>query len=367
MQPDNDQLGDFLSDQTFRDWVRQGGLRQPDAPWSRWLRDNPAQQPIAEQAKMILLAAHLPNETVSPEQTERVIEQVLARTQRQQDRPLLNRVRWLNPVWLSVAAAMIGLAIGFSWLLNWPDPVRPVTYQALLNLVPAAQETQNTTDKPLLVRLTDGTTVLLQPNARLSYPPSFSAANREVVLTGDAFFNVAHNPRQPFLVLANGMITKVLGTSFRIRANEADSTVTVEVKTGRVAVFAQADLNRARQSAGLSARSLLVTPNQQVVFVRQNEQMNQQLVAEPAVLKSPERNRDFVFTETPIGEVFTTLETAYGVDIVYDADALQRCSLTAPLGNEPLFDKLTVICRAIGGRYEVVGAQIVVQSDGCAD
>jgi len=367
MQPDNDQLDVFLSDPTFRHWVRQGGMQQPDAPWSRWLQDNPAQQPTAEQARMILLAAHLPNETVAPEQTERFIEQVLAHTQGQQSRPLLNRLRWLIPTWLSVAAAMIVLTIGLGWLLNRSDPVRPVTYQALLNLVPASQETQNTTDKPMLVRLADGTTVLLQPNARLSYPPSFTAANREVVLAGDAFFNVAHNPQQPFLVLANGMITKVLGTSFRIRANDADSIVTVEVKTGRVAVFAQADLNRARQSSGLSARSMLVTPNQQVVFLRQNEQMSQHLVAEPALLKSPEQNRDFSFTETPISQVFATLETAYGVDIVYDADALQRCSLTAPLGNEPLFDKLTIICRAIGGRYEVVGAQIVVQSDGCTD
>ncbi|AQG79057.1 FecR family protein [Spirosoma montaniterrae] len=363
MQPDNEQVEKFLSDETFRDWVRTGGLRHPDTYWSRYWHDHPAQQPTMREAQNLLLAAHLPDETVSPERTEQFVAQTLT-----QIRPL-GRVRslWTWPV---VAAATLTLALGLSWWRmqsGTPNRVsRPLeTGIDVPNERP--RETRNNTSTRQRLTLADGSTVLLQPGATLRYPIRFGGRNREVALTGEAFFRVTKRPDQPFLVLANGMVTKVLGTSFRIRANDADPTVTLEVKTGRVAVFAQTDLDQVRQSPGLSAPSLLVTPNQQVVFERKTGQMNRSLVDEPALLTIPEQNRDFVFTDAPIAQVFSTLETAYGVDIVYDSDALQRCTLTAPLGNEPLFDKLTIICRAIGGRYEVVGAQVVIQAEGCAE
>lgn len=361
MQPDTYQLDDFLSDASFRDWVRQGGLRQPDAHWTRYWHDHPVRQPLMRQAQNMLLAAHLTEETVAPEQTERFVRQTLAYLHPQPVR--LQK----SAVWRWAAAAAVVLLVGASgWFwVSLRHGITAETTPALVQTGATRRQLTNSTDRPRLVSLTDGSTVLLQPGATLDYPVQFKGPNREVMLMGEAFFRIAHNPKQPFLVLAGGMVTKVLGTSFSIRANEADPTVIVEVKTGRVAVFAQTELEQARRASGLSTRNLLVTPNQQVVFERTTGQMNRRLVEEPALLKIPDQNRDFVFTDVPVARVFATLETAYGVDIVFDADALQRCTLTAPLGNEPLFEKLNVICRAIGGRYEVVGAQVVVQSEGC--
>ncbi len=360
-----DLLDDFLADESFRDWARAGGLRQTDAYWSRYWFDHPDQQALMRQAQNILLAAHLPGESVAPEQTERFVQQTLTQLRsKTRVRPL-----WVR-AWPAVAAATIALVSGLTWWLlssELPNTGHRSTEAVSGRVSEQTRETRNGTGTPQLITLADGSTVLLQAGASLRYPARFVGKNREVVLTGEAFFRVTKRPEQPFLVLANGMVTKVLGTSFRIRANATDPSVTLEVKTGRVAVFAQTDLDRERKSPGLSGPSLLVMPNQQVVFERRTGQMNHSLVDEPALLAIPEQNRNFGFIDTPIAQVFATLESAYGVDIVYDTDALQHCTLTAPLGNEPLFDKLTIICRAIGGRYEVVGAQVVVESEGCAE
>ncbi len=365
MQPDDYQLADFLSDDTFRAWVWGGGLRQPGTFWTDWWHNHPAQQPLMREAQNMLLAASLPDEYVPTEQTERFIEQTLYRLG-QEGQPTRRPIHWR---WLAAACCLLILSLGGWWIQSTGLPT-------LSNGLPGAsmarrneslRQITNSTDRPQLVTLTDGSTVLLQPSAQLLYPARFTGRNREVQLIGEAFFRVSHRPQQPFFVLAIDMVTKVLGTSFYIRANEADPISTVEVKTGQVAVFARTDLEQARQQTGLSARSVLVTPNQQVVFERRNGQMNRSLVDEPALLKLPDNNRDFTFTDTPVGEVFATLEAAYGVDIIYDADSLRHCSLTAPLGNETLYDKLRIICQAIGGRYEVIGAQIVVQADGCTE
>jgi transmembrane sensor len=63
--------------------------------------------------------------------------------------------------------------------------------------------------------LEDGTTVHLEKGSRLSFPVHFDPKKREVVLSGEAFFEVTENPSKPFYVYANELITRVLGTSFQ--------------------------------------------------------------------------------------------------------------------------------------------------------
>lgn len=368
-------IDDFLSDETFRAWTRAGGLRQTNAYWSRWWYDHPGQQALMREAQNILLAAYLTEEAISPSQTEQFVEQTIGKIRERQpihpkhgvDADARNGYsRWIRFAVVGILV-LVGGFVGWTTLFRSQTAGNQLLPRQLLTGGQNVRHIHNENRTPQLITLADGSTVLLQPNAQLTFPHHFVAKNREVELKGEAFFRITKRPEQPFLVLANGMVTKVLGTSFHVRANDGSSTVTVEVKTGRVAVFALADLESERQSPKLSTRSVLVTPNQQVVFERETGQINRSLIAEPALLVIPERNRDFAFTDAPVSQVLTTLETAYGVDIVFDDTALQRCTLTAPLGHEPLFDKLNVICRAIGGRYEVVGAQIVVQAEGCVD
>ena len=67
----------------------------------------------------------------------------------------------------------------------------------------------------------------------------------------------------------------------------------------------------------------------------------------------------------PIVKVLGQLETAFGVKIIYDADILTQCNLTASLSEEPLFDKIAIICETIQARYEIADGQIVIYAKGC--
>ena len=237
------------------------------------------------------------------------------------------------------------------------------TTQAELALL----ERINSGDKPLLVNLPDGSSVTLRPGGRLSFPTRFDPARREVYLKGEAFFEVTKNPKQPFFVYANELTARVLGTSFNVRAYETDPEVVVTVKTGRVSVFLSSDVARGTQQASREREGIVLTPNQRVVFSRGEIRMKTSLVEQPALLAETIDRQSFEFNDTPAPQVFAALSRAYGIPIVCDEELLRACTLTASLTDEPLFEKLTLICQGIDARYEVVDGQVVITSRGCRE
>lgn len=88
------------------------------------------------------------------------------------------------------------------------------------------------------IRLADGSEIRLDPSTRLVYPVKFKADSRQVVLEeGEAFFKIARDEQRPFTVeTAEGLYTKVLGTSFNIRSYKSDKKICITVLTGKVAV-----------------------------------------------------------------------------------------------------------------------------------
>ena len=85
------------------------------------------------------------------------------------------------------------------------------------------------------IALPDGSRVILSPYSELSFPKEFGDSIRPVLLAkGNAFFKVRPNPHRPFVVSAEGLETKVLGTSFNIQNSK--SSVVVRVRTGKVQV-----------------------------------------------------------------------------------------------------------------------------------
>lgn len=74
------------------------------------------------------------------------------------------------------------------------------------------------------VVLADGSVVSVNAGSRLVYPQKFTGATREVELQGEAYFKVKHDERYPFIVKANGISTKVLGTEFNVRSYSKNDT-----------------------------------------------------------------------------------------------------------------------------------------------
>ncbi|GAB3931261.1 FecR family protein [Larkinella terrae] len=366
---------EFAEDDFFRRWV-QSPDAETEAFWRDFLVQHPEKQTVVRSARALLKAISDVQTTPTEVQGARMWAAIEKRTTgfgqpiHQPDEETANRWRWPGlerPNWLQLAAAVV-LLIGIGWwyMLRSRLVEKPETYAGLVsNSTIDLIEKTNNTAQPLTVRFEDGSTVVLQPDSRVSYPAVFPGEKREVYLSGEGFFEVTKNPEKPFLVYANGLATKVIGTSFMVRALEKADKVTVVVHTGKVAVFPIRALSQPQPETGQPAGALLLTPNQQAFFEPNSARLTRQLVEAPALIKAPERNQNFIFEDTPVAEVFKTLESSYGVSIVYDAKTLESCNLTAPLGDEPLFRKLDIICQTIGATYEVLDAKVVVTGKGC--
>lgn len=366
---------DFAEDDFFRRWV-QSPDAETDSFWQEFLVQHPEKHTVIVTARSLLRAIEQVQITPTEAQGQRMWAAIEQRTtslsdlSEQPEEEMENRWMWPKverPNWLQLAAAVILLA-GIGWwfslkskLTDNPETYSGLVAQSKVDLI----EKINNTSKPLTIRFEEGSSVVLQPDSRVSYPAAFAGEKREVFLSGEGFFEVSKNPERPFMVYANGLVTKVIGTSFTVRELNKTAQVTVIVRTGKVAVFPIKSLNQTSSTTGQPADALLLTPNQQAFFDTDNDRLTRKLVETPALIKTPENNQNFIFENTPVAEVFKTLETSYGVSIVYDAKILKSCNLTAPLGDEPLFRKLDIICQTIDATYEVWETKIVVTGKGC--
>lgn len=371
----NYQPDDFAWDTAFRQWVLSP-TRESDAVWQNWLSEHPEKAEIIRQARTMVQALQLQETELSEAEIKYTVQRTMSMIRKNQpddvqpDVPTPRIIPLYQQTWFRLAAMLVLVSgIGVSLWLARPaalfNPAEHTISYTDLTDSKTLTETVNRSVKPMPVKLSDGSLIILKKGSRISYSPSFNGATREVYLSGEGYFEVAKNPAKPFLIYANGLVTKVLGTSFTIKAYPTDKDVTVEVKTGRVAVFAQSDPRIKEKAGSRELEGVVLMPNQKIVYVRDEIRLAKSLIAAPQLTSELPAGKRFVFEDEPVPVVFAALEKAYEVDIVYDEQLLANCPLTATLADQPLFDKLEIICRVIEARYELIDGQIVIYSRGC--
>jgi transmembrane sensor len=351
---------ELASDESFIAWALDS---DPEARrfWDKFIELHPEMRVKVVQARTLVINLRRVQERPVPDdQIEEIWSMIDSRTQ-----TISTEVRQPSPAFRYYAmAAMLTAAVMAAFVLyvfNRTDDIDENGNVAATTVQSDFVEEVNTSGNALRLHLSDGTIVELENDSRLKYKKDYRGDEMRVVhLTGEAFFEVARNPGQPFIVRANDVVTRVLGTSFRVKAPEGNEQVVVSVKSGRVSVYTAAgDEHEAQKNA------VIVLPNEQVTYQRDQETFGKSLVNEPQVVGEMVNANDFVFENTPIKDVFAVLEKAYEVDIIYDEELMSNCFFTAPLGSEHLFEKLKIICRAIGARYETIDARVVITSTGC--
>ncbi|SJZ76212.1 ferric-dicitrate binding protein FerR, regulates iron transport through sigma-19 [Chitinophaga eiseniae] len=127
----------------------------------------------------------------------------------------------------AVVLVLLGLA-GAAYFFRQERTALPQPIALLSSASPAG--------KMLKVTLTDGSEVWLNAGSSLSYPAAFNGPCRAVYLKGEAFFEVATRPQQPFVVHTDTISTVVLGTSFNIKAYPELGNIRINVATGKVGI-----------------------------------------------------------------------------------------------------------------------------------
>ena len=364
-------LGEFVWDKSFRNWVLNP-TREDDETWQNWLAAHPDKREMVERARQLVLSIRPANASLSNPEKRKAVERIVERLETRN----LNRAEEGHSPWYAGRvvriAAMLVLLAGFGWLF-WLRHQQPkvIGYDQLVAAANVEmRELVNTTAQPLPVDLEDGSRIVLDPGSRMSYPAHFKGTprgggKREVFLSGKAFFDIAKDPSRPFFVYANELVTKVLGTSFTVRSFANEQEVSVAVKTGKVAVFSREDPDATDKQSSRELTGMVIEPNQQVVLVRKTVKITKSLVPEPEVVAEAGAAPHFEFDETPVSAVFSALQSAYGIDIIYDKNVMDECPITATLTEMSLYEKLDLICKAVDASYKSIDGRIVVEGKGC--
>ncbi|MCF2498728.1 FecR family protein [Dyadobacter chenhuakuii] len=362
---------DFVWDNVFRQWVLSP-TRETDELWEAWIGKNADAHDKIQQAKSIVLSLRLHEPELSDPEITEIVKNTIGRIDGFEKYPTfaepVKQLKTYRFPWFRMAAAVALLLIS-GWIiysLSTKKESRQITFEKPIQEdKDSITEKWNASTKPMTVVLDDGSKVTLSTKARIRYANKFVAAKREVYLEGEAFFDITKDADRPFFVYSNGLVTKVLGTSFTIRAYGNSNEVTVEVKTGRVSVFPQSDPDFEQKTSGRELLGIVLSPNQKIIYSREEVRMVKTLVEKPEIVVPKAEIPQFEFEDTPASDVFATVGKAYGIEILYDAEILKDCPLTATLDNQTLHEKLFIICQAVEASYEIIDGQVVIHSRGC--
>jgi ferric-dicitrate binding protein FerR (iron transport regulator) len=338
-----------------------------------WLKRNPHKHLIVAEARRIL-------ESIGSEQAvvpDNIIDQEIGKllqaisveaAESAIETTPSTPIRRINSRWKYYAAAIFIMAVlgTAGWIFS-PKVKEPTKFD-YADITSSRQliENINTSKNTISVSLPDGSVVKLASNSRISYESNFdSLATRDVYLSGQAFFNVKKNPDRPFRVFANEIVARVLGTSFTVRSFEKDTVIRVTVSTGKVSVYSLGQTTVQESAKPNKPGAMILTPNQQLVYEKSSKEFQKILLENPVMMAPDSVKKIIPYDETAIGKVFKDLEKDYGIGIVYDNEVLKGCTFTAELTDETFYQKLDLICRAIGARYEVIDAQVFIMSKGC--
>jgi transmembrane sensor len=338
---------DFVQDHYFRSWAL-GTLAPEDSFWTTWLATHSGQYETIEEAKNMVIAFQCNDIATDQEEVKAAIEAILTESKKRYN------LRNFNKSGVLKIAASLLLITGLSvWYLHRTGNSATLA---------SADVQVNKGSRPRSIMLSDSSIVTLSPNSELRIGTDFGKTRREVYLSGEAFFQITRNTEKPFFVYAGAVVTKVLGTSFQVKAFDTEEKVSVAVRTGKVTVFKQ---NSKVYSSHRLSEEIILIPNQQAVFEKKGERLIKTLVESPVVLEPKGLPEVLEFVDTPIPKVLHQLEQAYGVKIVFDDQLLENCNFTASLKDEPLYEKLNMICETIQARYEIVDGQVVIYARNC--
>ena len=373
----NFSVEDLASDERFINWVKNDCSQAEEDFWRLLALSHPHLQEKIDRARILVINVDRAEDRINPINPE-IVHEIWQNVLVGMDDEDAQGTNETTPKLLSgrpekffhpqrhrrtltfAVAASAALLVSVFFLFK-KEAGQPLVWYSYRQEAPGFIEFVNTSQKPFPLSIMDGTVISLEANSRVKYKRDYAADTiRKVYLEGEAFFDVARDPYKPFVVFTNDVATEVLGTSFRIKGDASTKNVVVKVKTGKVSVYSVK-----KQSANLKdpKDGVILLPNQEVVYT-DDGLFEKKIVDTPELVEVPS-HESFVFENTPIDSVFEKLEEAYGVEILFDRETMKNCFLTVPLGSEPLFEKLKVICRTIGASYEMIDAKIVVTSAGC--
>lgn len=233
--------------------------------------------------------------------------------------------------WLTGIAAALLLTLSIGYLFLKPGTL-PESNRMVLRLVsPRGQQKK--------ITLSDGTQVILNCGSTLTCKAQFNGTKREVYLDGEAFFNVKHDNKKPFLVHSGRLHVQVLGTSFNVRAYRSDAKTTVSVASGKVGV-----------NSNRSSGTYMLLPGDLISYNHNNEFKTSKISREEILAW---QKGTLIFHLETIREIAPVLERYYGVSITIHQNQSAAKQVTASFARKTLPQVLEILSQTSDFKYVI--------------
>jgi transmembrane sensor len=238
--------------------------------------------------------------------------------------------------WLTGIAASFLLLCSLGWLYVQNAK------KSIDNTVQTLQSAQNAGGH---LTLPDGTQVFMAPNSKITFNHSFGAAKREIQLIGEAFFDVKHDTRKPFIIrMSNHLAVTVLGTSFNVYARPKTNTE-VKVATGLVGVVA----------------------NNKTNYVKAGQQLIYQFGKRGITIKdvnphdaSSLQNQTLFFDNDNADEIAEKLQRWYNIKVDIQPSARKRARFSGEMKDTGIAHLLNGLSYATGLQYRYKNPNTVI-------
>ncbi len=200
--------------------------------------------------------------------------------------------------------------------------------------------------------LSDGTNVFLNSGTTIKYPTKFiKGKNRQIYLTGEAYFDVAHDKDHPFIVNAQGLNVQVLGTKFNIAAYANDVETNVVLVEGKVSLYDEKDKEK--------TQSITILPNTKGIFNKtlrtlQTQKVNPELYT--AWVK-----KELVFRNTSFDDILKKIERHYNVTVVNQNKALNSEVFNARFKKQPIDSVLSYLSDSYNIKYTIKKGKLIIK------
>jgi ferric-dicitrate binding protein FerR (iron transport regulator) len=277
--------------------------------------------------------------SIAPEQVQSAYQQLQYKIIQQKTKSS-SPVRSVGrSVWQLAVAATVLFLLGLFWL-NRPADVLISKEPVIAGTIPKMQ--------PSMQTLPDGSIVSLNTKGKID-SIRFTTGLREVFLSGEGFFNVQHDADRPFLVHANGIITRVLGTSFNVKTSPDKNQVSVTVTKGRVQV----------EKAGQQQPLAVLSPGEQLVI---EEDQPTGFIAKANIEEVIEwKNEALLFDNQSLPEAADILSKKFTVSIKIKDSVVMNQQFTADFSDKSLVEIMDIISVLTGTSWRKQGDTVIIE------
>ena len=204
--------------------------------------------------------------------------------------------------------------------------------------------------KKLKLKLSDGTFVWLNSRSVLEFSQRFKSDVdfRLVKLSGEAYFDVAKNKDQPFLVRTNDYDVKVIGTKFNVSSYNSDHRSKTTLVEGKVEIYNSDYLDK----------PLKINPDEQFVLDKNKNSINKKNV--DVAIHTGWIEGKLIVDKMKLSEIFIKLERRYDVEIINKAEGLSNDTYNGKFDEENLRDILKTISLTAEFTYDIRNNKVII-------